>query len=248
MEIRFVSTLTPEDEETLATALLRAISSLLDETSLAYTVRIQTAGERVHQHSHPAVAAALLTFLHIAVACARGGRFRRFLWPPGNLVWSLRRMRRPGFYRECRDGLWNFVTSLRLPYYFWLGLCGFFGTLAWLIVPATLMAAGAKVPVLGVIGAILLAVIAPWIPFLQVGFAVDGRFRQLFARRDARDRFRRAPWAFALALLVLLIAAIPLREEAGLTPARAWLLRERLLPRPASLRPQPKGSTVPQAG
>lgn len=55
-------------------------------------------------------------------------------------------------------------------------------------------------------------------------------------------------------VFTLLIAVIPLREEAGLTPARAWLLRERLLPLPAGLgagagtagRPKPR--TAPQIG
>jgi hypothetical protein len=55
-------------------------------------------------------------------------------------------------------------------------------------------------------------------------------------------------------VFTLLIAVIPLREEAGLTPARAWLLRERLLPLPTGLgagagtagRPKPR--TAPQIG
>jgi hypothetical protein len=42
-------------------------------------------------------------------------------------------------------------------------------------------------------------------------------------------------------VFTLLIAIVPLREEFGLTPARAWLLRERLLPsirsRPSTLAP-----------
>lgn len=44
-----------------------------------------------------------------------------------------------------------------------------------------------------------------------------------------------------LNVFTLLIAIVPLREEPGLTPARAWLLRERLLPsihrRPTSVAP-----------
>jgi len=52
-----------------------------------------------------------------------------------------------------------------------------------------------------------------------------------------------------LNVFTLLIAVIPLRAEAGLTPARAWLLRERLLPIPAGLGAgagQPKPRTAPQ--
>jgi hypothetical protein len=55
MNIRFVSTLTAEDEAHFAPALLRAIGSLLDQLPLAYTVRIETTGAQVFQHSHPAV-------------------------------------------------------------------------------------------------------------------------------------------------------------------------------------------------
>ncbi|HYK94635.1 MAG TPA: glycosyltransferase family 87 protein [Candidatus Dormibacteraeota bacterium] len=45
-------------------------------------------------------------------------------------------------------------------------------------------------------------------------------------------------------VFTLLLAAVPLREEFGLTPARAWLLRERLLP--DALKPKP--TVAPQAG
>ncbi len=45
-------------------------------------------------------------------------------------------------------------------------------------------------------------------------------------------------------VFTLLIAVIPLREEFGLTPARAWLLRERLLP----VALKSRRSIAPQAG
>ena len=45
-------------------------------------------------------------------------------------------------------------------------------------------------------------------------------------------------------VFALLIAIVPLREEPGLTPARAWLLRERLLPPTVAS----KHATAPQAG
>ena len=54
MNIRFVSTLTAEDEANFAPALLRAVGSLLDQLPIAYTVRIETSGDQVFQHSHPA--------------------------------------------------------------------------------------------------------------------------------------------------------------------------------------------------
>lgn len=56
MQIRFVSALTSEEEDQLAPALLKAVTSLLDQFPLAYTLRIETAGNQVHQHSRPAQA------------------------------------------------------------------------------------------------------------------------------------------------------------------------------------------------
>jgi hypothetical protein len=51
MDIHFVSTLTPEDEDQYAQALLNAVRALLDLTPIAYTLRIETANSRVFQHA-----------------------------------------------------------------------------------------------------------------------------------------------------------------------------------------------------
>jgi hypothetical protein len=167
-----------------------------------------------------------LSFFHICVSCARGGRLRHFLWPLGHPFWLVRRLRAGGLYAEVRDALWALVASLRIPYYFRIGLVGFVGTLAWLVVPAILIGATAKFPVAGLVGAILLAVIVPFLPFLQVRYAVEGDISALFSRRAIRDRFRRAPWAFAFSLMVLLLASIPL-----------YLLKVEMIPREAAWLP-----------
>ena len=54
MDIRFVSTLTPEDENNLAAGLVAAIGALLDKFPIPYTIRIETTSARVYQHTHPA--------------------------------------------------------------------------------------------------------------------------------------------------------------------------------------------------
>ncbi len=54
MDIRFVSTLTADDENALAPALLAALGSLLDRCSIPYSIRIETTGAQVFQHTHPA--------------------------------------------------------------------------------------------------------------------------------------------------------------------------------------------------
>lgn len=52
MDIRFVSSLTSEDEKLFAPALLKAVAALLDQLPIAYTVRIETTGAEVFQHAH----------------------------------------------------------------------------------------------------------------------------------------------------------------------------------------------------
>ena len=161
-----------------------------------------------------------LTFVQISTACARGGRLRHFLWPVGMPFWLVRGLRSGGLYSRARDGFWEFIAALRLPYYFRLGLVGFLGTLAWILVPASLIASSGRYPLLGVLGALVLAFVAPSLPFLQVRYAVEGRVAAFFSLRSIRERFRRAPWAFAFALMVLLLAAVPL-----------YLLKIEMIPR-----------------
>jgi hypothetical protein len=52
MEIHFISSLTAEDENTFAPALLKAVGALLDQMPIAYTMRIETTGAQVFQHTH----------------------------------------------------------------------------------------------------------------------------------------------------------------------------------------------------
>jgi hypothetical protein len=54
MEIRFISSLTAEDENAFAPALLKAVGTLLDQMPIAYTIRIETTGAQVFQHTHAA--------------------------------------------------------------------------------------------------------------------------------------------------------------------------------------------------
>jgi hypothetical protein len=52
MEIRFVSSLTPDDEERLASPLLQLVCAVLDELPIAYTLVIETTTGTCVQHSH----------------------------------------------------------------------------------------------------------------------------------------------------------------------------------------------------
>ena len=50
MDIRFISSLTPDDEAQLAAAILAAARGLLEQFDMPYTIRIETADGRVCQH------------------------------------------------------------------------------------------------------------------------------------------------------------------------------------------------------
>lgn len=152
----------------------------------------------------------LLALWQIGGALARGGRLRDFLWPQWNPGRLLRAMRGGAAYRGARDGLWEFVASLRLSHYFRLGLGGFLGGLAWLVLPVTMIAVGREAPVWGWIGGLVLVGVVFYIPFLQVHFATTGRLRDLFAWRHVRRVYRQAPWACCIALLATLLLTLPL--------------------------------------
>jgi hypothetical protein len=152
----------------------------------------------------------VLMVVHIVIACSRGGRLRHFLFPFTNPVWLVCRLMRGGYYAEARDAVWDFVTALRLPHYFWLGLRGFAGGFLWLVLPISMIAAGRQAPALGFLGGLLLAGVLLYLPFLQMHFAAENRFAALFEVGAVRRKFKRAPWAFAFALFVTLLFALPL--------------------------------------
>jgi hypothetical protein len=53
VNIRFTSSLTPTDENILAGAVLKALTSILDVLPIAYMIRIDTTDSQVFQHSGP---------------------------------------------------------------------------------------------------------------------------------------------------------------------------------------------------
>ncbi len=129
----------------------------------------------------------VLVVVHILGAIWRGGKLRHFLWPaPLRLV---REIWRGGAYARARDAVCDFIVALRLPYYFWLGLRGFVGGLAWLIVPITLLGAGRRAPPLGFLGGLLLVLVLLYLPFLQTRFAAENRFGALFELRGCEPGF-----------------------------------------------------------
>jgi len=187
--------------------------------------------------------------LHIVGAWSRGGKLHHFLWPSGNPVrlirrlcqgdvvdvlglvflgnfwWLGRRLPHGGYYGEARDTVWSFIVSLRLPYYFWLGVRGFVGALLWIAVPVSFLALGRLGPmiqfkgdpaqggflfVVVMFGWFVNSLVLLYVPFLQVHMAKEQRFSAMFEWREIRRIFKRAPFAFFISFFVLLALALPL--------------------------------------
>lgn len=118
-------------------------------------------------------------------------------------------------YGNARDGLWNFVTGLRLPHYFWLGFRGFVGAAAWLVIPALLLVGGMVLPagegggLCLVLGVLLTIVVVMYLPFLQTHFAAENRLGAFLELGRVRRNFRHAPIAFLLAFVITIVFALP---------------------------------------
>lgn len=173
-------------------------------------------------------ALAIVTLVHIALAVARGGKLRYFLWP-FNFIWVLVAVYRGGFYTKSRDAVWDTFMSLDLLHYFWLGFRGFFAAFVWLAIPVSLLALGRTkapiAPLVGFMGAFLLAFVLMYLPFLQMRMALHNRLAVAFHWCGARHAYKRAPWAFTFAFFITLLFAVPLylfKIEAAPREA-AWL-------------------------
>jgi hypothetical protein len=133
-------------------------------------------------------------------------------FPPAILLAGIRRGR---MFAEARDAVWDFVVSLRIPHYFWLGLRGFVGALAWLLLPSLMLMAGTSggglaTIMIGYTGALAMAWVLLYLPFLQTRFACQNRLAAMFELREVRAEFRRAPIAYWVALAITLLFALPL--------------------------------------
>jgi hypothetical protein len=127
--------------------------------------------------------------------------------------------------------VWDFFVALRLPYYFWLGLGGFAGAVAWLVLPVSMLALASRLPpgagaLVGLIGGGLSALVLLHLPFLQARYAEENRLAAMFELRALRRQFARAPVAFFIALVCTLLLALPL-----------YLLKIELVPREAAWLP-----------
>jgi len=156
----------------------------------------------------------VLTLAHLAWAGLRGGLIQHFLWPA---PLQLRRwLATPDAITRAREALVRFLVGLRFPFYFWLGARAFAGTFLWLLMPVGILIAASQVApekggaLFSLLGGFLLMGVVLYLPFLQVQFALEDRFKALFEVRAVRRHFQRAPVAFWIALFVTLLFALPL--------------------------------------
>ncbi len=161
-----------------------------------------------------AIATALFMTGYLLWAWNRGGRLRHYLWPQP--MRFLREGWRPSTWKDVPDRLWDFTASLELTKLFWLGARGAIGTLIWLI-PAMIIIAAFRngesglAGLVGFVSLMFLGISLLYLPMLQAHFAAENRFSALFEVRTIRRDFRRAPWAWLMAMTVgLVLMPIPL--------------------------------------
>ena len=74
VNIRFTSSLTPDDENRIAAALMRALANILDAMPIAYALRIDTSDANVYQHTGPLARSVPVNGEFEASGTARHGR------------------------------------------------------------------------------------------------------------------------------------------------------------------------------
>ncbi|WP_231742876.1 DUF4013 domain-containing protein [Stieleria varia] len=161
-----------------------------------------------------AIGAAIAGTVYLLWVWVRGGQLRHYLWPQP--IRFLRQGWRPSTYREMPDKLWETTVSLELPRLFWLGVRGAIGTLVWLAPAMIIIAANrnGETGLAGLVGGLsllALGVVLLYLPMLQTHFAAENRLSALFELRKVRRLYRRAPWAWLLAMISgLVILPLPL--------------------------------------
>ncbi len=118
-------------------------------------------------------------------------------------------------YARMRDSVWDFAVSLNLPSYFMLGLKGFVGSFAWLLLPTVLLVAasyteGGTALLTGIFGVLFAIPIFMMLPFLQTHYAKEGTLKSFLEVRAVFKNFGRAPLAHISALLLTVVLALPL--------------------------------------
>jgi hypothetical protein len=167
--------------------------------------------------------------LHLTAALFAGGTLTAFFRPIRNTRLVLREVRAGTAWATAAAALEQVLDVVRPGRLFWIGLQGYLGALAWLVVPTALFSAlrHTRRPVevlVTLVGAVLLAAVLSVVPFMQARFAADGRWRAFCEVGAVRELYRRAPLAMLLAVVVLYGLSLPLSLFKVLVPPRDALL------------------------
>jgi len=159
--------------------------------------------------------AVIVVTIHLLLALARGGSVGCFLRPLKNTTWLIARLRRGDYLQTARSSVQEFFEAMRLKHHFWLGLRGFVGALAWLILPSGLFAVYSRAEQGGqllvtFLGGVMLVLVFVWIPFLQARFATENRLGAMFELGTVRELFCRSPFCWFVAILVIYLMSLPL--------------------------------------
>ncbi len=161
-----------------------------------------------------AIATSLFAIGYLLWAWVRGGELKHYLWPQPQRF--LREAWRPRTWTQGVDRLWAFTSAFEIPRLFWLGFRGAMGTLIWLLPAAVLIVVNRNgnqgaAGLVGFLCVLILGVELLYLPMLQAHFAAENRFGALFEVKTIRRDFRRAPWAWFLAMVIgLVLMPIPL--------------------------------------
>jgi hypothetical protein len=154
--------------------------------------------------------------IHLVLAIARGGRLGLFFWPtPLNGLWLVRRVMNGDYAQTAGVAVREFIAALRLRHHFSLGVRGFFGAFAWLLVPTALFSALQDTSKPGqvlvtLLGGVMLVCALSVVPFLQANFAAQHRMKAFLDLGHVYSLFRRAPIVLLLSLIVMYAMALPL--------------------------------------
>ena len=127
----------------------------------------------------------------------------------------LSKVRSENIYVTARDDAWGFLASLNLSYYMLLGLKGFIGSFAWLLIPTLFLVSASYEEsglsiLFGILGVLFAIPIFGALLFLQTHFALDGKLIRFVEVGQVWKNFSRAPIAHLFALTISLLLALPL--------------------------------------
>lgn len=158
---------------------------------------------------------ATLVGCHLLAALHDGGSAASFLRPLRSARRLVAALRAGTAWSGAAAALARVAAAIRPRHLAWLGARGFVGAFLWLVLPTVLFSAfrdttrpGAVLVTLA--GALGLALVLSWVPFLQARFAAEGRFAAFREIAEVREMWRRAPVAMVAACLVLYGLALPL--------------------------------------